>query len=129
MHVLGNETYDSAHVTQTIRRASRTEGWVLIEELRVTLPSLRLRRCHDLVRVQVLELAECLLKLLLGFFKLFPLIEELAKGFALLDALNAANRLARLQVEQVLRVEEEGERVCFVHRKFSTVRLDVVAES
>ena len=44
--------------------------------------------------MQVLELAECLLKLLLGFFKLFSLIEELAKRFALLDALNTANCLA-----------------------------------
>ena len=105
MHILGYEAYDTAHVPQAISRASRAIGWVLFQELRVTLSSPTLCWCHNLVGVQVLELAECLLELFLRFFELFTLIEEFAKRLALLNALNAANCLAWLQVEQVLRVD------------------------
>ena len=94
MPIFSDETDDTTHISQTIRRARRPKGWVFVKELRVTLSSLRHRRCHDLVSVQVLELAECLLELLLGLFKLFSLVQELAKSLALLDALNAANCLA-----------------------------------
>ena len=52
--------------------------------------------------VQMLELAHCLLKLLLCFFKLLALVEELAEGLALLDALDAGERLARVDVEEEL---------------------------
>ena len=42
-----------------------------------------------LLLVQLLELAECLFELLLGFLELFALIQKLAKCLALLNTLNA----------------------------------------